>query len=430
MSEWKKVKFGDICELYDGPHATPKPAAEGPIFLGIKSITEDGRIRSDIVRHISWDEYPKWTKRVTPQQGDIVFSYEATLHQYCIIPDGFVGCLGRRMALLRVKNRKANNFFLYYYLRSEKWRAYIEQKILHGSTVDRISIKDFPTYEVELPTLPEQDRIVDVIGNYDNLIENNNRRIAILEEMAHRLYREWFVHFRFPGHENVEMVDSELGLIPEGWEMRTPKELAEHYIGGGWGKENKNTTLQPAFVIRGTDIPDARRNNISNCPLRFHTESNLKDRCLSNGDIVMEVSGGSKGQPVGRPLLITEELLNSFNGQRTICASFCKLYRCNLEEISPYYLYLWLLEIYRNGEIEKYQSQSTGIINFKFEYFLDSPIVLVPDFEVRKAFDKQIEMIFKQINLLGRKNITLRKTRDHLLPRLISGDIDVSKIEI
>ena len=225
------------------------------------------------------------------------------------------------------------------------------------------------------------------------------------------------------------MVDSELGMIPESWKVCTPKEMAVHYIGGGWGKENYSDALQPAFVIRGTDIPNARRNNISNSPLRYHTKSNLKDRCLSSGDIVMEVSGGSKGQPVGRPLLITDELLNSFNGQQVICASFCKLYRCNSEKISPYYLYLWLLEIYKNGVIERYQSQSTGIINFKFEYFVESSIVLVPDTETLKAFDKQIELIFKQINLLGRKITVLRKTRDQLLPRLISGDIDVSRIE-
>lgn len=327
---------------------------------------------------------------------------------------------------LWVKDFKGNlPRYVYYYLQTMGLEKYNS-----GAGVPTLNRNDLDAIDIKVHDFHEQRKISTILSTYDDLIENNNRRIAILEEMAQKLYREWFVHFRFPGHENVKMVESEMGLIPAEWTVQSPKEVSAHYIGGGWGKENCSDALQPAFVIRGTDIPNARQNDIENCPLRYHTKSNLKDRCLSNGDIVIEVSGGSKGQPVGRPLLITSELLESFNGQQVICASFCKLYRCNSTLINPYYVYLWLLEIYKNGEIEKYQSQSTGIINFKFEYFLDSPIILVPQIEVQNAFNKQVEMIFKQINNLGKKNTNLRKTRDLLLPRLISGDIDVSELDI
>ena len=87
--------------IYDGPHATPAEADEGPIFLGIKNITEDGRLDFSEIRHVSEQEYPRWTKRVIPKAGDLVFTYEATLHRYALIPDGFRGCLGRRVALVR-----------------------------------------------------------------------------------------------------------------------------------------------------------------------------------------------------------------------------------------------------------------------------------------------------------------------------------------
>ena len=104
-----------------------------------------------------------------------------------------------------------------------------------------------------------QRRIAGTLSAYDELIENNQRRIQILETMARALYREWFVEFRFPGHENVPRVASSIGDIPEGWKVNPLESLMADYIGGGWGKEtgdDKHT--KPAWVIRGTDIPDAR----------------------------------------------------------------------------------------------------------------------------------------------------------------------------
>ena len=87
--------------IFDGPHATPQEASEGAVFLGIKNFTDDGRLDLSEIRYVSENDLPRWTKRVTPQQGDVVFTYEATLHRYAIIPEGFRGCLGRRVALLR-----------------------------------------------------------------------------------------------------------------------------------------------------------------------------------------------------------------------------------------------------------------------------------------------------------------------------------------
>src|SRR5690606_3237678 len=113
---WRRVPIKEVYEgLYDGPHATPKPSEEGPVFLGTGNVTEDGHLDFTKVRHISEHDYPKWTKRVTPQRGDIVFTYEATLNRYAIIPEGFRGCLGRRMALIRPDVEKIDTRFLHYY---------------------------------------------------------------------------------------------------------------------------------------------------------------------------------------------------------------------------------------------------------------------------------------------------------------------------
>ena len=115
-NNWERVPIESVyLGLYDRPHATPKPAENGPIFLGIKNITDDGRLDLSEIRHIAEEDFPNWTKRVLPQPGDIVFVYEATLNRYAIIPQGFRGCLGRRLALIRPNSEKVDARFLFYY---------------------------------------------------------------------------------------------------------------------------------------------------------------------------------------------------------------------------------------------------------------------------------------------------------------------------
>ena len=173
------------------------------------------------IRHISEEDYPKWTKRVVPREDDIVFSYEATLHRYAIIPKGFRGCLGRRMALIRPDKTKINPVFLHYYFMTPAWRAVVESNIISGATVDRIPLTKFPEFELCLPDLDVQRRIASVLSAYDDLIENNRRRIQLLERAARLLYREWFVHLRFPGHEHARVTNDLL----EGWKTLPLSEI-------------------------------------------------------------------------------------------------------------------------------------------------------------------------------------------------------------
>jgi len=248
--------------------------------------------------------------------------------------------------------------------------------------------------------------------------------------MAQAIYREWFVEFRFPGHEKGTLVDSPLGKIPEGWEARPVGSVLAFHIGGGWGQETPNEdSPNAAFVIRGTDIPDARTMRVVKCPLRYHTSSNIRSRRLLANDLVFEVSGGSKGQPVGRCLFVSDRLLGRFDGD-VICASFCKLIRANPSELAPEILYRYLVECYTNGTIEKYEVQSTGIKNYKFTVFLDSESLPVPPKSIQEAFVLQVRPLLDEVHVLGKQAENLRKTRDLLLPKLISGQLDVENFDI
>ena len=280
-----------------------------------------------------------------------------------------------------------------------------------------------------LPSLRVQRRIASILGAYDDLIEVNRRRIAVLEEMARRLFEEWFVHFRFPGYETVRFTDSDMGQLPATWQPKSLGKLLSHAIGGGWGQEVESEEFSvPAYVIRGTDIPDVRRGSLGRSPLRFHTPSNFRSRKVQRGDIVFEVSGGSKDQPVGRAVLLGERLLSRAS-HLVICASFCKLVRADEALLLPELLQFHFERIYENREILKYQTQSTGITNFKFTVFLEKEFLLQPDPSTQFAFAAKVRPLLSLAEALGVQNDLLRDARDLLLPKLIAGEIELTTAE-
>lgn len=148
---WQVQRISEVVEeVFDGPHATPPNAEEGPVFLGIKNLTGSALDLSDI-RHISESDWPRWTKRVTPRQLDIVFSYEATLGFFSLIPPGLRCCLGRRLALIRPRSKDGHSHFWFHQFIGPDFQRYLMQHSVQGATVDRIPLIQFPSYLVLNP---------------------------------------------------------------------------------------------------------------------------------------------------------------------------------------------------------------------------------------------------------------------------------------
>ena len=153
--------------------------------------------------------------------------------------------------------------YLYYALQPALSRF---QAASIGAATQYLTKSILDNFKIGVPDLDVQKRIVYLLAAYDDLIENNRRRIALLEEAARLLYREWFIHFRFPGHEHVRIIDG----LPEGWKRSVPGGVIANHIGGGWGKDQpQGKEGEPAFVIRGTDIPRVESGDISSVGLRF-----------------------------------------------------------------------------------------------------------------------------------------------------------------
>lgn len=395
---WNKVPIKTICKgIYDGPHATPPESSSGAVFLGIPNFI-NGQLDLSNIRYISEQDLPKWTKRVTPQPNDIVFSYEATLNLYAIIPKGFWGCLGRRMALIRVDERKADYKFLYYYFYSTAWRSVIQEHTVTGATVDRIPLVSFPDFLVELPDLPTQRRIASILSAYDDLIENNRRQIKLLEEAAQRLYREWFVELRFPGHEGVKVMDG----VPEGWKKGTFDDICTV----------KKDALTPDKISPGMPyigLEHIPRNDFCLADWGMSEEVNSNKFRFNAGDILF-----GKIRPYFHKVGFT------------ICNGICSTDSIVMNANDEYYCLLLMTASSDEFVDYTYQTCKEGAKMPRADWnTMKMYPVLIPDSVLLRRFNKQISAIKDKCTVLALQNRQLTEARDRLLPKLMSGEMEV-----
>lgn len=403
----KIVSLGEVSKLYSGGDAPKEVSCERtkefcyPIFSN--GLEKEGLYG--------------YAKKATMPANTITISARGTIGAVFYRNEQFLPIV--RLITIEPNRSLIDSKYLYYYFKINKIEGF-------GTSQQQLTIPFVRKRKLLIfSDINYQKRIADILFNYDHLIENNNKRINVLEQMAENLYKEWFVRFRFPGYTTADFIDSELGHIPSTFSVVKMKDVINSHIGGGWGSEEADEHYSiGAFVIRGTDFPNVKKGDLSTCPFRYHKASNYATRQLKEDDIILEVSGGTAEQPVGRAILVTEGTLKRM-GNSVICASFCKLMRLNTDIISPYYFIYWMNYLYETRIIDRFQLQSTGIINFKFEYFLRKGAVLLPPVEIMNEFSSHVKTIQNQIDKLAEVNENLIKQRDMLLPRLMSGKLEV-----
>lgn len=407
MSEWKRCTVGDVCEVFDGPHATPPQSNDGPIYLGIPSIRSDGSIDYENSKRISYENYPKWTKRVTPQENDVVFSYEANLESYARIPAGFEGCLGRRMAIMRPDPSAIDARFLYYYTQSPAWKAVIASRTVLGATVNRIPIATFPEFPLRLPSLPAQQRIAGVLSAYDKLIENNRRQIKLLEEAAQRLYKEWFVDLRFPGHETTPIHNG----IPEGWAKGSLLDLADIVRGCSYSSDQ---------IVAGNRTLINLGNLTPFGGFRFGYEKPFSgkarpDQTVCQGDVVMgltEQATGLAGYAALLPCVPTDSVISA------------DLVKLSPREGVPRLFVYALLQYGRLSALISPLANGTKIKHLRPES-LPRAVALLPATALMKRYAEVVKPMFDKIALAQQQIVAAREARDRLLPKLMPGEIEV-----
>ncbi|MFC3416586.1 restriction endonuclease subunit S [Algoriphagus hitonicola] len=311
--------------------------------------------------------------------------------------------------VFRGKKNVSDCDFIYYLSKTDWFRQNAINSFVGASGRQRADAKFVGKTILKVPPLHIQQKIAKILSSYDDLIETNLQRIKLLDELAQNTFNEMY-------SANKEFEEVNLGS------------LIGHEIGGGWGNDELTDEFnKPAYVIRGTDIDELPNGKLEKVPFRYHKKSNLASRKLQDGDIIFEVSGGSSYEGVAKTLLVTEELLKQFDNA-VMPASFCKLARPGKREYSSFlFLFLRFLRNIRGTEVFEIRSAS-NIVNYNWTAFLKFQKVKKPSDDVLEKFNAIVEPIYKQIYILGNQNQYLKEARDILLPRLMTGMIDVSEI--
>lgn len=375
---WSEVQLGDVIDLYDS-----------------KRIPLSGKDRS-----LRQGKYPYFgASGVIDYIDDYIFDGEYLLVaedgenlNSRKLPIAFWGkgkfWVNNHAHILKGKKGIANTDFIKHWLLQANISGYIT-----GAAQPKLNQANLCRIKLGLPTIEIQNAIAEKLSNYDNLIENNNRRIAILEDMAQALYREWFVNFRYPNHQdnldvdgNPKLIDSPLGQIPEGWEVKR----LDDYV-----------TLQ-----RGFDLPKAKRNNEGDVPI--YAASGLTgyhDEVKAKGPGVVTGRSGTLG--VVKLVLEDHWPLNT------------SLWVKKFENCTAHYAYYLLDSI----GLERFNS-GASVPTLNRNDVHGNPVI-APPIELINKFEEIVAVKHKQINILKRKNTNLKHQRDMLLPKLISGQIEL-----
>ena len=386
MVEWKPFKLDELGFVGRGK-SRHRPRNESSLYGGKYPFFQTGDIKaanfhltdySQTYSDMGLAQSKLW------QPGTLCITIAANIAETAIL--GIPGCFPDSVVGFVANPDKADVRFVKYYMEILKLQM---QSASRGTTQDNLSVDKLLTFDFLVPPLPTQRRIASILSAYDELIENNQRRIRILEEMARSLYREWFVHFRYPGHESVPLVDSPLGQIPQGWEV---------------GRLNEALVLQRGFDLPKNEREDGYVPIIASTGVNgFHSVAKVKAPGVVTG----------RSGSIGDVLYVQEDFwpLNT------------TLWVKEFPKSEPLFAYYLL------SSLELKQFNSGAAVPTLNRNDVHSVQVVIPPRELQWKFQLNAAAMHAQMQIIQKQTENLRRTRDLLLPRLLSGQIDVEATE-
>jgi type I restriction enzyme S subunit len=315
----------------------------------------------------------------------------------------------------QVVSSEVDKKFLYYRLAGPKlW------ELRTGSAQAQITIDRLQRYELRLPPLPTQRKIAAILSAYDDLIENNLRRIKILEEMVQNLYREWFVKFRFPGHQHVCLTDSPLGRIPEGWEVASISDVAIIYRGRSYkGTELAEEGGRPFVNLKCIE----RDGGFRSSGLKRYTGPFKDMHTVRAGEMVMAITDMTQERRIVARVGRVSRLDADFG---VISMDLVRVAsRGNLSETYLYAMLRW------SGFADEVKQHANGVnVLHLLPDRIEEYRFVCPTSGIAAGFGEVALPMLSLCDSLEQRNATLHRTRDLLLPRLISGELDVSSLNI
>ncbi len=412
FSEWQEVKLGDICDIVMGQ--SPKGEFCNDKGIGtplLNGPTEFGQFYPRVMQY---------TTEVKKQsiKGDLLFCVRGSTTGRMNWADKEYA-IGRGLATIHHKKGIGYKSFV------KGLMDYKLNEILNsatGSTFPNVGKDLLNSLPVCVPPLPEQKVIANTLSCLDDKIELNTRINKTLEEMAQAIFKSWFVDFE--PFQDGEFEDSELGRIPKGWRVGTMGELILDTLGGDWGKESlQGNSTEEVICIRGADIPEIACGRKGKPAVRFILKKNLDKKQLSEGQIIIEISGGSPTQSTGRTSLITKELV-SMADKPLICTNFCRALSFDRHSHSTF-VYSMLQYQYNKDLFFLYENGTTGIKNLDTNSLFNQYRIVLPTHQVMIKYEDIFNTLLKIIYENGNQSDELSTIRDTLLPKLMTGEIRI-----
>ena len=381
-----RYTIGQLAEIIDGDRGKnyPKQDEFYPqgycLFLNTGNVTKEGLTFEE--NQFITKEKDEALRKGKLKRGDIVYTTRGTVgnagYYNSNVPYENVR-INSGMVILRANGEIVDARFLYQILKSEYYRPYFKQYCT-GSAQPQLPIKNFSQIYLNVPDIKTQHRIADILSAYDNLIENNQKQIKLLEEAAQRLYKEWFVDLRFPGHENTKIVDG----VPEGWSRGLLKEL----ISVNYGKDHKKAPDDGNIPVYGS--------------------GGLMRKCnksLFSGEAVLIPRKGS--------------LNNIMYVDETFWTVDTMFYATMKQPHTAVFVYFFV------KAFDMYSMNIGAAVPSMTAKILDAMDVVIPDKETLEKFDKLTKTYFNKIKTLQGQNERLKIARDLLLAKLMSGEVEV-----
>ena len=415
----KKIKLGDIGSVRMCKRILKEETnSEGGIpFYKISTF---GNV-ADVF--IDKDKYENYKTRFSyPKKGEVLISAAGTIGRTVIYNGEDAYFQDSNIVWIENEEKEVLNSFLYYAYQNVRW------KTSNGSTILRLYNDDLRNTEILIPEdISEQKRIAKVLSNIDRKISINREINRNLEELAKQIYDYWFVQFDFPNEEGKpykssggKMVYNEVlkREIPAGWEIKKISSQIKENIGGDWGKEEPEGNYQlKVSCCRGADLV-----SMTDLPTRYILNSN-SDKLLEEDDMIVEISGGSPTQATGRCVLISKEILNSFNN-KLICSNFCQALSISDKDYVSYFYYMWKM-FYNSDVFFNFEGKTSGIKNFQYDTFVAEKWYFPPK-DLAKKFKEIVSQNYMKKCALDQENKHLAALRDELLPLLMNGQVKVN----
>jgi type I restriction enzyme S subunit len=411
---WALTELGAVARFINGDRGQNYPSRQDRVSLGIPFINaghlDGGRVALDNMEYITAERFTLLRSgKVEP--GDILLCIRGTLGRAALVTEEVTpGAIASSLVIVRT-SQDVEPRFLMSYLVSPVGQHQIAS-LDNGAAQPNVGANELARMRIPLPPLAIQRKVAAILSAYNDLIDNNNRRIRIAEEIAQRIYCEWFVHYRYPGHEAVPLVDSERGLIPEGWGV-APISRSATYISRGvtpkYADDGSGLVVNQKCIRGGQlDLSLARR----------HATIVPSEKVVRSGDMLINSTGvgtlGRVAQALDVPTGVTVD-------------SHVTILRGDSRVVTMSYWGMALLS--RQADFESMGAGSTGQTELPRGRIADLPL-LIPTMDVQDGFHNVIANTRRLTLQLAATNECLRQSRDLLLPRLISGAIDVDHLDI